>query len=218
MRWAVVTTSDPSEVEEAPRRRLLRPLGLAQLLALALVALLLALLVWKVVHGSSGASLVAAIERGDRPVAPAFDLPVIWGLPRAWPRRVRPALADGRVALAELRGTPVVLNFWASWCIPCKEEAPYLAAAAWAHRQNVAFLGLDIQDFVADARRFLDRLDVPYPSVRDGSPRSYGAYGLTGVPETYYIDARGRIVAHAVGAVSREELERDIALLLGGQS
>lgn len=65
----------------------------------------------------------------------------------------------------------------------------------------MAFLGLEIQDFTADARRFLDRLSVPYPSVRDGSPHTYGAYGLTGVPETYYIDQRGRIVAHAVGAL-----------------
>ncbi len=198
------------------RKRRLRPLLLARLLALSLVAALLGLLVWKVLQDSSGAGLVAAIERGDRPPAPAFDLPVIWDKRQTWPARARPALADGRVRLAELRGTPVVLNFWASWCIPCKEEAPYLAEAAGAYRKDIAFLGLDIQDFAQDARRFLDRLDVPYPSVRDGGSGSYRAYGLTGVPETYYIDGRGRIVAHAVGAVSREELERDIALLFGG--
>lgn len=208
-------TTDGTDAEQAPRRRLFRPIRLAQLLALAFVALLLSLLAWKVVQGSSGADLVTAIERGERPVAPGFDLPVIWNRPQTWPRRVRPALADDRVSLDELRGTPVVLNFWASWCIPCKEEAPHLATAARAYRRNVAFLGLDIQDFAADARRFLDGLDVPYPSVRDGSSRSYGAYGLTGVPETYFIDARGRIVAHATGAVSHEELERDLVPLLG---
>jgi cytochrome c biogenesis protein CcmG/thiol:disulfide interchange protein DsbE len=131
---------------------------------------------------------------------------------------VRPALADGRVRLEELRGTPVVLNFWASWCIPCKEEAPFLAAASRAHRRDIAFLGLDIQDFERDARRFLDRLDVPYPSVRETGSKIHTAYGLTGVPETYYIDGRGRIVAHATGAVSREELERDIKLLLAGEA
>lgn len=186
-----------------------------QVLAFASVALLLGLLAWKVVRGSSGSSLVTAVKRGDRPVAPAFDLPVIWDRPQMWPRRVRPAFADGRISLAELRGTPLVLNFWASWCKPCKEEAPYLAASARAHRADVAFLGLDIQDFTSDARRFLDRLGVPYPSVRDGSPDTYGAYGLTGVPETYFIDEGGRVVAHAVGAVSRAELERDVAVLLG---
>ena len=69
-----------------------------QVLVFASVALLLSLLVWKVVHGSSGASLVAAIKRGDRPAAPAFDLPFIWDRPEMWPRRVRPALADGRIS------------------------------------------------------------------------------------------------------------------------
>ena len=210
-----MATGDSHESEGARDRRRLRPFVVVQVLVFAAVALLLALLVWKVVRGSSGASLVAAVKRGDRPAAPAFDLPVIWNRPQIWPRRVRPALADGRISLAELRGTPIVLNFWASWCIPCKEEAPYLAASARAHRDDVAFLGLDIQDFTTDARRFLDKLGVPYPSVRDGSPHTYGAYGLTGVPETYYIDERGRIVAHAVGAVSRVELERDVAVLLG---
>lgn len=200
------------------RARRFRPILLVQVLAFSLVAGLLGLLIWKVLHESSGAGLVAAIKRGDRPLAPAFDLPVIWDKRQTWPAQTRPALADGRVTLEELRGTPVVLNFWASWCIPCKEEAPHLAAAARASRKDIAFLGLDIQDFVRDARRFLDRLDVPYPSVRDGTSRSYTAYGLTGVPETYYIDARGRIVAHSVGAVSREELERDLVRLLAGQA
>ena len=191
-----------------------RPLFLGQLFALLLVAGLLGLLVWKVTRDSSGAGLVAAVKRGDRPLAPTVDLPVIWDERQSWPVRARPSLDDGRIALEELRGTPVVLNFWASWCIPCKEEAPYLAAAAKAYGSDVAFLGLDIQDFVQDARRFLDRLDVPYPSVRDGSNRAYTAYGLTGVPETYYIDARGRIVAHVTGALSRDKLERDLVLLL----
>jgi cytochrome c biogenesis protein CcmG/thiol:disulfide interchange protein DsbE len=184
----------------------------------ALVAALFALLVWKVAYGSSGAEFVAAIKRGERPVAPSFDLPVIWNRPIVWPQRARPALADGRVQLEELRGTPVVLNFWASWCIPCKDEAPFLAAAAQAHRRDVAFLGVDIQDFTADARRFLSRLDVPYPSVRETGAKVHTAYGLTGVPETYYIDGRGRVVGHATGAVSPEDLDRDIASLLVGRA
>jgi cytochrome c biogenesis protein CcmG/thiol:disulfide interchange protein DsbE len=158
--------------------------------------------------------LVAAIARGETPAAPVFDLPVIWNRPGNWPRRARLALADDRVALDELHGTPTVLNFWASWCIPCKEEAPFLAAAAQAHRGDVALLGLDIQDFTSDARRFLDKLDVPYPSVRETGDKTHTAYGLTGVPETYYIDGRGRIVAHTAGAVTRDDLDRDISRLL----
>lgn len=211
---------EPSDVApaETPAERRLRPLVLAQALALGLVLALLGLLVWKVAYGGEGGRLVAAVERGDTPAAPAFALPVIWNRPQTWPARVRPALADGRVALGELRGTPLVLNFWASWCIPCKEEAPSLADSARAHRREVAFLGIDIQDFEKDARRFLEELDVPYPSVRDGTPKTHTAYGLTGVPETYYVDAEGRIVEHAVGAVSRRELEAGIAKLLRGAS
>ena len=207
---------EPDDVapKQAPTRRVSRPLVVAQVLAVGLVLALLALLVWKVAYGGEGTRLVAAIKRGERPPAPAFSLPVIWNRPKLWPAPVRPALADGRVELAELRGTPVVLNFWASWCIPCKEEAPFLAAAARAHRREVAFLGVDIQDFESDARDFLDELDVPYPSVRDGTPKTHTAYGLTGVPETYYIDAQGRLVEHAVGAVSRRELEAGIAMLV----
>lgn len=191
-----------------------RPIHLAQALAVVFVLGLLALLVWKVAAGSPGAGFVGAIKRGDRPAAPAFDLPVIWDRTRLWPASVRSATADGRIALAELRGHPVVLNFWASWCIPCKEEAPYFAAAARRHQGTIVFLGLDVQDLVPDARRFLGKLDVPYVSVRDGSPKSYGAYGLTGVPETYFIAADGRVVEHAPGALSSLELEAKIAVLL----
>lgn len=207
-----MASNEPAE--EAPHSRRLRPLALAQLAAVALVLALFGLLVWTVARGSPGAGLVAAVKRGDKPAAPEFDLRVIWNRPTIWPEAVRPALADGRVRLTELRGTPVVLNFWASWCGPCKEEAPFLAAAARAHRRDVAFLGVDIQDFESDARGFLRRFAVPYPSVRETGEKVHRGYGLTGVPETYYVDRDSRIVAHAAGAVSRAELERSISLLL----
>ena len=204
--------TDPSD-EVASRGRRLRPLVLAQVASVLLVLVLFSLLVRNIMQGSSGGQFVSAIKRGEQPVAPAFDLPVIWNRPGVWPRRARPALADGRVELAELRGTPVVLNFWASWCIPCKDEAPLLAASAQAHRRAVAFLGLDIQDFSSDARRFLRRFGVPYSSVRETGDKTYRAYGLTGVPETYFIDSRRRVVAHAIGGVTRDGLERDVSLL-----
>lgn len=211
---ALPEASPPTLPEERSSGRGIRPTHVAQSVAVLFVAGLLGLLLWKVVAGSPGAGFVSAIKRGDRPAAPAFDLPVIWNRTGLWPASVRNAAADGRISLAELRGHPVVLNFWASWCIPCKEEAPYFAAAARAHESKVVFLGLDVQDLVPDARRFLDRLDVPYASVRDGSPKSYSAYGLTGVPETYFIDSRGHVVAHAAGALSGRELETKIAVLL----
>jgi cytochrome c biogenesis protein CcmG/thiol:disulfide interchange protein DsbE len=206
--------SPPARSEETSGGRGIRPTHVAQAVAIVFVAGLLGLLIWKVVAGSPGAELVSAIKRGDKPAAPAFDLPVIWDRAGLWPPAIRGSIDDGRVSLAELRGYPVVLNFWASWCIPCKEEAPSFAAAAQAYRGKIAFLGLDIQDLVPDARGFLEKLDVPYVSVRDGTPKSYSAYGLTGVPETYFIDARGRVIEHATGAVSRRELEASIAALL----
>ncbi len=181
-----------------------------QLASLAIVAGLLALLVWRLVASSRGAELVSQVSQGKRPPAPAFTLPVIWAHAETWPQELRPALADGKIALAELGGHPVVLNIWASWCVPCKKEAPELAASARAHAGRVVFLGLDVQDFKSDARRFLARYGVRYVSVRDCGGATGDAYGITGVPETYWIDARGRIVDHYPGQISRRQLEDGI--------
>jgi cytochrome c biogenesis protein CcmG/thiol:disulfide interchange protein DsbE len=103
------------------------------------------------------------------------------------------------------------MNFWASWCVPCKAEEPRLIASARRHAGEVVFLGVDVQDFKSDARSFLERYDTNYVSLRDGGSSTYENFGLTGIPETYYLDARGRVVAHAVGEVSPDELEGGIA-------
>ena len=176
-------------------------------LSVGLVALLLGLLLWKVAFANGGGRLVEAVKHGKRPPAPAFSLGVIWPRDELWPKPLRHALDDHVVSLYELRGYPVVINFWASWCVPCKEEAPLLNAAAKTHAGAVAFVGIDIQDFVSDAHTFLRELHVPYVSVRDKGPGTATSYGLTGVPETYYLDRRGRILGHTIGAVSRRELE-----------
>ena len=201
----------PPKVEEQPgdTPRANSLLRIVQMLALTAVAGLLGLLVWRVAHAGRGGQLVAEVRSGKKPAAPQFTLPLLWTRAETWPQDARRALGDGRLSLRELRGHPVVINFWASWCVPCKHEAPLLAASARAHAGKVAFLGIDVQDFRSDARKFLDRFDTPYVSVRAGGA-VYDDYGLTGVPETFWLDRRGRIVGHYPGEISREQLEAGI--------
>ncbi len=208
---------EAEQAEQPKRRGRRRPwFRLFQIGSLALIAGLLALLVWRVTFAERGANLVSAIAAGKRPLAPSFDLPVIWSHNETWPPRLHGGLVGGRLSLAELRGSPVVVNFWASWCIPCKREARRLVASAKEHEGQVAFLGVDIQDFKSDARRFLRHFQTNYVSVRDGDDSTSSDYGLTGVPETYYVDRRGRIVAHSNGEVSRRELEAGLKQAIGG--
>jgi cytochrome c biogenesis protein CcmG, thiol:disulfide interchange protein DsbE len=209
----------PPEAEEQPPPARPSPLLRAlQVLALVTVAGLFGLLLWRVVEGGRGAKLVSEVRGGKKPEAPAFTLPVLWRRTETWPKEVRGALADGQLGLHELRGHPVVLNFWASWCVPCAKEAPRFRASARAHQGQVAFLGIDINDFKSDARHFLRKHKVNYVSLRDGSGSTQSRYGLTGVPETYYLNAEGRIVAHSPGEVSREELEQGIEQATGAGS
>lgn len=196
--------------EPTPSGKRRRSLFALRVGAVAVVAGLLALLIWRIVDQGRGARLVSLVREGKQPPAPAFHLSVIWNRMETWPANARGALADGTLTPSELRGHPVVVNFWASWCGPCKDEAPLLAASARAHRGRVIFLGVDVQDFTSDAKRFLKRFDTPYVSVRDGNGSTYEGYGLTGVPETYWIDGRGRIVAHYAGQISRTQLEEGI--------
>jgi cytochrome c biogenesis protein CcmG/thiol:disulfide interchange protein DsbE len=192
-----------------------RLLRVARLLAVGLVIALLGLLVWSFVRNNDGARFTGQISKGQKPPAPAFSLPVVWNHPETWPEALRPRLSDGRLTLQELRGYPLVVNFWASWCVPCKEEAPAFTASATSFRDRVVFVGVDVQDLKGAARGFLRRFKVNYVSVRDGgSGKAYTAYGLTGVPETYFVDKRGRVIVHSIGRVSRRDLTTNIRELL----
>jgi cytochrome c biogenesis protein CcmG/thiol:disulfide interchange protein DsbE len=184
--------------------------------ALAILFALLALLAWATLTAGRGNSLVARIAAGEAPAAPSFSLEVLWRRAATWPLDARRRLADGRIDLAELRGRPVVVNFWASWCLPCRDEAPILNASSRDHAGHVVFLGVNVQDLPEDALAFSREFETPYASVRDRGNGTYDDYGLTGVPETYYLDAAGRIVSHSPGAISRASLEQGITQAIAG--
>ncbi len=170
----------------------------------------LALLAYGLASKGTDDRIDRALEEGKAPAAPGFTLEVLerGTVPAGRPGRiVNRALSDGKLSLSELRGAPVVLNLWASWCSPCRAESAPLedAARQWAPR-GVAYLGLDIQDLRGDARRFMREQGLTYPSVRDSGRSTADRYGATGIPETFFIDRRGRVVGHVVGAINAEQL------------
>jgi cytochrome c biogenesis protein CcmG, thiol:disulfide interchange protein DsbE len=211
--------NEPQTVEQAPDagcaertpRQPRSPVRMAmQMVALLAVGGLFGLLVYRVVESSRGSNLVAAIRAHKKPIAPDFHHEVIWPHFETWPGALQTLSTSETLSPRDLRGHPVVMNFWASWCIPCKREAPRLNASAARHRGQVVFLGVDINDFSVDAIRFLRRHEVNYVSVRARGSGTYEDYGLTGLPETYFLDARGRIVAHTVGEITSSGLEEGI--------
>jgi cytochrome c biogenesis protein CcmG/thiol:disulfide interchange protein DsbE len=122
---------------------------------------------------------------------------------------------DERLSLTDLRGKPAVLNFWASWCDPCRDEAEVLARGAREHRDRITFLGVAILDGRESALEFIDRFDVPYRSVRDARGLVAKRYGVTGVPETVFVDARGNVVGSFIGAIDQRTLDRLLDDLVG---
>jgi cytochrome c biogenesis protein CcmG/thiol:disulfide interchange protein DsbE len=111
--------------------------------------------------------------------------------------------------LADLRGYPVVLNFWASWCSPCQREAGLLASAAKARRGRVVFVGVDVNDLAGDARHFLSVHHVPYVAVHSESSITT-RFGLIGLPETFYLDRSGRIQDVTRGQLTGTTLRREL--------
>lgn len=116
-----------------------------------------------------------------------------------------------KVGLADFSGKPVVINVWASWCPGCNEEAADLRDFAAAHPEAVV-LGLDFQDTRAGARDFYRRWRWTHPSIWDVSGTMASALGLVGMPTTYFLDERHRIVAQVVGATDRAGFERGLEL------
>jgi cytochrome c biogenesis protein CcmG, thiol:disulfide interchange protein DsbE len=158
-----------------------------RVLALALVAGLLALLVYHFTARSSSTN--------------GLRLAVIW-----------PGEASRTLSMSSLRGRPTVLNFWASWCGPCRREAGLLRERAMATRGRVTFVGLDVHDSTSDARGFLRHYGITYTVVK-ASETAISAYGIVNLPETIYVDARGHVVARTVGEVTARALTANLSRL-----
>lgn len=114
------------------------------------------------------------------------------------------------VDLAQLRGKPVVLNFWATWCGPCWEEHPVLVANARMLQPGVQFLGVVFQDEEQKILNFLAQRGSSYPTVVDDRGKTAIAYGVGGIPETYFIDANGVIRAKHNGPMSTDILQANL--------
>jgi cytochrome c biogenesis protein CcmG/thiol:disulfide interchange protein DsbE len=128
------------------------------------------------------------------------------------------ALADldgNPVRLADLRGRPVVVNFWASWCGPCVEEFPLLSEAAAAHADDgLAVVGIVYQDRSESARDFMARQGATWAAAMDPGGRVASAYGILGPPETFFIGRDGTIVARQIGQFSAASLDEKLAAII----
>ena len=153
----------------------------------------------------NGTTVAALVADGKHPAAPRVTLEKLDG--------------SGTMSLAGLRGKVVVLNFWASWCDPCKDEAPLLEQISVQYRnRGVVVLGIDSQDATSDGQKFAARYGLTYPLLHTaGSDLSHN-WGVTSYPETFLLDRAGRVVHHFPGEVSGNDLNGALKSLLGPQA
>jgi cytochrome c biogenesis protein CcmG/thiol:disulfide interchange protein DsbE len=163
----------------------------------AAVAPLLLLAAWGALLLANRAQPVVRI--GDQ--APAFALADLEGNP---------------VRLSDLRGRPVIINFWASSCGPCVEEFPLLARAAVAHEQDgLAIVGIVFRDRSEAARDFMARMGGTWPAVMDPGEALATKFGIIGPPDTFFIDRNGMLAGRQLGQLSAADLERGLSQILG---
>lgn len=121
------------------------------------------------------------------------------------------AVGSGQtVDLAQFRGKPVVLNFWATWCRPCWDEHPVLTANAQMLGDKVQFVGVVFQDEESKIRNFLEQRGWAYPTLVDQAGKTAIAYGVGGVPETFFLDKSGNIVAKFAGPMSADDIQSNL--------
>jgi cytochrome c biogenesis protein CcmG/thiol:disulfide interchange protein DsbE len=164
----------------------------------------------KIATGLTAAGLAVAVvaaviggpghAHGAAPRVPGFTLPVL-GRP------------GEQVSLGAYAGRPVVVNFFASWCVPCKKETPLLARFFRTAHGRIAVIGVDVNDATTAALRFVRLAGVTYPVVVDRSAATSIAWGVVAIPQTFFLDARGHVIRRVLGAVTLVELIRDTAEL-----
>jgi len=165
-------------------------------IAVLAVAAVVGLLVFGLV--SKGSSRLAV---GD--AAPTEPLPRLEG--------------GGTESLVDYRGRWVLVNFWASWCEPCREEAPALERFQREHGgPKFTVLGIDTQDLTSDGLGFMREYGLSYPQLRDGDGVAAEDYGTTGVPENFLVNPQGRVRLIVLGPISEERLREEVAPLLPG--
>lgn len=172
---------DGGDPRPPPRRRRIILLAVAAVVVVATIAAVAS-------RADSPAGHV-----GDEGAAPAFDLPKV-GDPAT------------RVTLAQFAGRPLVVNFWASWCVPCRKEMPALESVSERLAGRVAFVGINHQDGKTSAIDFQRKVGVRYPSGWDPAGTTGTRYGVVGLPTTFLVDGSGRIVARKLGEVTEKEL------------
>jgi len=167
--------------------------------AILAVAALVFVLVYGVAAKSDDKTIDEAVKKNEQPTAPSLTLPVLG--------------TDGETqALSDYKGQVVVLNFWASWCTPCRTEAPELEKAQKQLQEagEGTVLGVAYQDAPKDSLKFMKEFDLTYPSLRDVGGKLAKEYGTRALPETFVVNPQGKVVAVSRGTVDAQFLQNAI--------